>query len=115
MIRVKDTIHKEIGGGTVFIGFYHQLEIVDNGSGEIKVNVVSGLDKLKNSRRTIIDYSGKARVKVNGKEQMINIEDGTGSVKIPRDARASETVEIEAMTLSDVPAEPDRATIEVVE
>lgn len=103
---------------------YHKLRVEADdgeiaGDGQdtetVTISVISGLDYVSNDRETVISYSGEVTGTVDGTERTAQITDGTVSFDVTTDKPAGETMEIEAMTLGDVPADPDQATVEVVE
>jgi hypothetical protein len=103
---------------------YHKLRVETDadsivGDGQdtvtVTVSVLSGLDYVANGRETVISYTGEVTGTVDGTERTAEITDGRVSFEITTEKPAGETVEIEASTLADHPAQSDTVTVEIVE
>ena len=84
----------------------------------VTVKIVDGLEVTRgtdSAEATVLDCEGDVTLTIDGVETTKTLTDGSVSFDITTEKPAGSTIEIEAESLADHPAEGDRAEIEVIQ
>lgn len=74
---------------------------------EMTISVADGLAELRDEPRKVLDHDGTAVLDVGGEAVEIDVSDGTATRKIDTE----ESVEVQAVGLSDHPTEPSDTVV----
>ena len=81
--------------------------VLDTDGAKTTVSVVNGLKELRDEQRKLLDYNGTTLLDVGGETVEIEVSDGTAT----REIETEEPVEVQAVGLSDHPAEPSNTVV----